>query len=155
MILFPKSYQHRLPETITTYLYLKLSMNTSQTLFFYPLLLSGISSMLIFEIRNRLVLLINKSLNLSDQFLIVRLMCIILMELNDLQDYELGWVICVNTNLDTIFKTPYTHSATVVSILKQLFTSFSTAQITQIKEKLFLKKLVASNVLYWPKMVQL
>ena len=65
-----------------------LSMNTSQTLSSHPLLLSGISSMLIFEIRNRLVLLINKSLNLSDQFLIVRLMCII--ELNDLQDYELG-----------------------------------------------------------------
>ena len=32
----------------------------------------------------------NKSLNLSDQVLIVRLMCIILMELNYLQDYELG-----------------------------------------------------------------
>ena len=31
-----------------------------------------------------------KSLNLSDQVLIVRLMCIILMELNYLQDYELG-----------------------------------------------------------------
>ena len=29
----------------------------------------------------------------------------------------------------------------------QLSTSFSTAQVTQIKEKLFLKKLVASNVL--------
>ena len=29
-------------------------------------------------------------LNLSDQVLIVRLMCIILMELNYLQDYELG-----------------------------------------------------------------
>ena len=67
-----------------------LSMNTSQTVFFDPLLLSGISSIIIFEIRNRLVLLTNKSLNLSDQFLIVRLMCIILMELNDLQDYELG-----------------------------------------------------------------
>ena len=48
-----------------------LSMNTSQTLFFHPLLLSGISSIIIFEIRNRLVLLTNKSLNLSDQFLIV------------------------------------------------------------------------------------
>ena len=31
-----------------------------------------------------------KSLNLSDQVLIVRLICIILMELNYLQDYELG-----------------------------------------------------------------
>ena len=47
-----------------------------------------------------------KSLNLSDQVLIVRLMCIILMELNYLQDYKLGYIICVNTNLDTIFKTP-------------------------------------------------
>ena len=34
----------------------------------------------------------NKSLKLSDQFLIVRLMCIIFMELNILQDYELGEV---------------------------------------------------------------
>ena len=42
------------------------------------------------ETRNRLVLLKNKSLNLSDQVLIVRLMCIILMKLNYLQDYELG-----------------------------------------------------------------
>ena len=57
--------------------------------FFHPLLLSGISSIIIFEIRNRLVLLKNKSLNLSDQVLIVRLMCIILI-LNYLQDYELG-----------------------------------------------------------------
>ena len=56
-------------------------MNTSETLFFHPLLLSGISSIIIFEIRNRLVLLKNKSLNLSDQVLIVRLMCIILIEL--------------------------------------------------------------------------
>ena len=57
--------------------------------FFHPLLLSGISAIIIFEIRNRLVLLKSKSLNLSDQVLIVRLMCIILMELNYLQDYEL------------------------------------------------------------------
>ena len=42
------------------------------------------------RIRNRLVLLKNKSLNLSEEFLIVRLMCIILMELNYLEDYELG-----------------------------------------------------------------
>ena len=45
---------------------------------------------MIFEIRNRLVLLKNKSLNLSDQVQTVRLMCIILMELNYLQDYVLG-----------------------------------------------------------------
>ena len=32
----------------------------------------------------------NKSLNLPDQVLIVHLMCIILMELNFLQDYKLG-----------------------------------------------------------------
>ena len=32
----------------------------------------------------------NKSVNLSDQVVIVRLMCIILMELNYLQDYEMG-----------------------------------------------------------------
>ena len=56
--------------------------------FFHPLLLSGISSIIIFKIRNRLVLLKKKSLNLSDQVLIERLMCIIIMELNYLQDYE-------------------------------------------------------------------
>ena len=33
---------------------------------------------------------LNKSLNLSDQVLIVGLMCTILMELNYLQDYKLG-----------------------------------------------------------------
>ena len=42
------------------------------------------------EIRNWLVLLKNKSLNLLDQVLTVLLTCIILMELNYLQDYELG-----------------------------------------------------------------
>ena len=57
----------RVLEAFTASLYLMLNMNTSETLFFHPLLLSGISSMIIFEIRNRLVLLKNKSLNLSDQ----------------------------------------------------------------------------------------
>ena len=63
LIWFPKSYQHGLPETITTSFYLMLNINTSETLFFHPLLLSGISSVIIFEIRNRLVLLKIKSLN--------------------------------------------------------------------------------------------
>ena len=64
-------------------------------------------------------------------------MCIILMEFNYLQDYELGLqVICVN-NLDTLFKTPQTHFVTAVRRLKQLFTSFYTAQIAQFKEELF------------------
>ena len=67
-----------------------LNMNALETLFFHPLLLSGIHSIIIFKIRNRLVLLKRKLLNLSDQVLIVRLMCIILMELNYLQDYEIG-----------------------------------------------------------------
>ena len=67
-----------------------LNMNTSGTLFFHPLLLSETSSIIIFEIRNRLVLLKNQSLNLSDQVLIVHLLSIILMKLNYLQDYELG-----------------------------------------------------------------
>ena len=94
LIWFPKSYQHGIPETITTSLYLMLNMNTSETLFSHSLLLSGISSIIIFEIRNRLVLLKNKSLSLSDQVPIARLMCIILMELNYLQDYwakSLAW----------------------------------------------------------------
>ena len=63
-----------------------LNMNTLETLFFHPLLLSGASSIIIFEIENRLVILKNKTLNFSDQVLIVRLMCITLMELNYLQD---------------------------------------------------------------------
>ena len=41
-----KSYQHGLPKTITTSLYLILNMNISGTLFFSPLLLSGISSII-------------------------------------------------------------------------------------------------------------
>ena len=42
-----------------------------------------------------------KALNLSGQFLRVRLMCTILMELNYSQDYELGQVIYMSTSLDT------------------------------------------------------
>ena len=48
-------------------------MNTSKTLFFHPLLLSRIASVAIFGIRNQLVLLKNKSLNSSDQVLMVQL----------------------------------------------------------------------------------
>ena len=59
-----------------------LNINTSETIFLHSLLLSGISSIIIFKIRNRLVLLKNKYLNLSEQALIVRLMSIIRMELN-------------------------------------------------------------------------
>ena len=55
-----------LPGAITTSFYLMLNMNTSEALFFHPLLLSGICSIIIFEIWNRLVLLKNKSLNVSD-----------------------------------------------------------------------------------------
>ena len=62
-----------------------LNMNTSKTLFFHSLLFE-----ITFEIRNWLVVLENKSLNLSDQVQIVRLMWIIIMELNYLQDYKLG-----------------------------------------------------------------
>ena len=47
-------------ETMSTF-YLMLNMNTSET---------GIGSIIILEIQNRLVLLKNKSLNLSDQVLI-------------------------------------------------------------------------------------
>ena len=67
-----------------------LKINTPKTLFFHPLLLSRISSIILFEIRNLLVFFLKKSLNLSDQVLIVRLMCIIFMVLNYLQEYELG-----------------------------------------------------------------
>ena len=84
--MIPKGFST--PGTITATLYLMLNMNTSDTLFFHPLLLLGISTIIRFEIQNRLVLLKKKSLNLSDQILIVGLMCIILMELNYLKDYE-------------------------------------------------------------------
>ena len=87
LIPFPKAYQHGLPET--TSLYFLLNMSTSDS-FFHPLLLSEISLIIIVEIQNWLVLFKNKSLNLSDHVLIVCLMCIIIMELNYLQDHELG-----------------------------------------------------------------
>ena len=64
-------------------------MNNCETPFFHPLLLSGIRSIMILENRNRLVFLKTKFLYLSDLVVIVRLMCIILMELNYLQYYEL------------------------------------------------------------------
>ena len=56
------------------------NMNTSEALFFHPLLLSEISSMIMLEIQNWLVRLKNKPLNLLEQVLIVRLMFVILME---------------------------------------------------------------------------
>ena len=173
-------------------------MNTSETLIFNPLLLSGTSSIIIFEILNRLKVLKNKSSDLSDQIVMVLLMCTILMELNCWQDYEhcvksagiwsfsgphfsaFGLIteiyrvnlsiqsecgkmrtrktsntntyavklISANTNLDKIFKTPWTYFATAVGILKQLST-FPFPQITQIKENL-LRKLI-TNFLFEPK----
>ena len=41
-----------------------LNMNTSETVIFYQLLLSGIISIIIFKIQNWIMLLKNKSLNL-------------------------------------------------------------------------------------------
>ena len=86
----PKVLSTQTTRNIATSLYLMLNKNSFENLFFRPLLLSGISSIIIFEIRNWLVLFKNKSFNLSDQVLIVRLLCLILMELNCLQGYELG-----------------------------------------------------------------
>ena len=57
----------RLFNVITTSLYLTLNINTFETLFFHALLISGKRSIIIFQIWNRLVLLKNKSLILSDQ----------------------------------------------------------------------------------------
>ena len=82
---FPKCYQQGLPETITTSLYLMLNMKTSGTIFFPSTLFEW--NKLDNKIRssNRIVLLKIK----SGQVLTVRLICIILIELNCLQDYKL------------------------------------------------------------------
>ena len=70
-----KFYQHESPETITTTLYLKLNMNTSEGLFFFhPQLLAGIISIITFKIWNWLVLLKNKCSKLSDKVLIIHSM---------------------------------------------------------------------------------
>ena len=61
----------------------------------------------------------------------------ILVELNYLQEYQLGQVNCVNTNLDTILKTPQTHSATAVGILKQLSTFFPLLKLLKSKKNSF------------------
>ena len=66
-----------------------LNMNTSKTLRFHPLLLSGISS-IIFETRNRLVHLKKQIFKFIRPRPNSTLMCLILKELNYLQDYELG-----------------------------------------------------------------
>ena len=100
-IQFPKCYQQGLPETIKTSIYLMLNMNTSGTIFFHPLFFEW-NKLDNIRNSNRIVFLKNK----SGQVLTVRLMCIILMELNCLQDYEFDQVICVNPNLETIFKIP-------------------------------------------------
>ena len=69
-------------------------MNTSVT-FFHELLLCGVDSVKIFEIRNWVVILKNKSRNLSGQVIIVRLMNTTLAEFNGVLDYKLRYVICV------------------------------------------------------------
>ena len=55
----------------------------------------------------------------------------------------------MNTNSDNI-QDSLNLIATAVSTLKQLST-FPTAQITQIKEHYFLRKLVTLNILFEPK----
>ena len=62
-----------------------LNMKTSETIFFHKLLLSEIR-LIIFKIRNQLVLLKKKSLYLSDQVPIVHSISIILIDLSYLQD---------------------------------------------------------------------
>ena len=88
--IIPKVLSTRTTKNHNSILLFNVKHEYFRNFFFHPLLLSEISSIIVIEIRNRLVLLKSKSLNLSDQVLIVRLMCIILMELNYLQDYELG-----------------------------------------------------------------
>ena len=111
--------------------------------------LSGISSIIIFEIRNRLVLLKNKSLNLSVQVLInstfnvhnhhgIKLITRLRVGLSHLR--ERNFRDNFQDSLDP-FCNWGRHIETTIHF-------FFTAQITQIKEKLFLKKLVTSNVLY-------
>ena len=63
-----------------------LNMKTSETIFVHKLLLSEIRLIIIFKIRNQLVLLKNKSLYLSDQVPIVHSISIILIDLSYLQD---------------------------------------------------------------------
>ena len=75
-------------------------------------------------------------------------MSAILMELNSVQDYDLWHVICEYINLGKIFKALTAHFVTGVYIMKQWFTCFFTAQNNKIKEKTFLRKLVASNILH-------
>ena len=120
-----------------------LKMNISETVFFPSTVIEWNKLANNIQVRDQLVLLKHMFLNVSEQVLIVCLMCIILMEVNYLQDYDLDF--CVSANLETIFRIPQTHFGTAVGILKELFTSFSTAQFTQTKEKLFSIKLVTLN----------
>ena len=57
----------------------------------------------------------------------------------------------MNTNLDSIFNTPYTHFLTSVSMFKQLFAFFSTVKIAQIKENTLFKKVseLGQSFLSW------
>ena len=63
----------------------------------------------------------------------------ILVELNYLQEYQLGQVNCVNTNLDTILKTPQTHSATAVGILNNYPLFFHCSNYSNQRKTLFEK----------------
>ena len=62
-----QSFQYGLPEIVRASTELAVTVNFSETLFLHPLLLSRISSIIIFEVRTRTVLLKNKTLILSDQ----------------------------------------------------------------------------------------
>ena len=101
--------------------------------------------MVIFEIQYRLVLLKDKSLNLLEKVLIVRLMLIILTRLR----------VGLSHLREHIFRHKLPDSldpfCNCGQHIKQLFTSFSTAQITQVKEKLFPIKLVISIAFFTPK----
>ena len=125
---------------------LMLNRNTFKTLFFHPLLVSGISLMVIFEIQYRLVLLKDKSLNLLDKVLIVRLMLIILTRLRVGLSHLREHIFRHNLpdSLDPFCKCGR-HIETIIYFF--LFT----AQITQVKEKPFPIKLVTSNAFFTPK----
>ena len=139
-----QSFQYGLPEIVRASTELTVTVNFSETLFVHPLLLSRISSIIIFEVRTRTVLLKNKTLILSDQssnstFNVhnphrMKLFTRLQAGLNQLREHKFRQNF---QDFRQLFCNYGWHIETI-------FTSFFTAQITQIKGKSFSKKLVTS-----------
>ena len=148
-----QSFQYGLPEIVRASTELAVTVNFSETLFLHPLLLSRISSIIIFEVRTRTVLLKNKTLILSDQSSNSTFNVHNPHRMKLFTRLQVGLNHCVNTNLDKTFKTSDNYFVTTLAYRNNIHFFLHCSNYSNQRKILFDK--ISNIVLCWTKMMQL